>query len=184
MTVAVLVYAGVLEIELGASLTAFTLAGGEGVARTVARSRASVVGAGGLVTTPELMFAALSPPDAVYVPGGPGAHRLARDPLVRAFLSAQAARGVLIGASGSGLLALGEAGLLDGKAVCAPPDLEGEVRGYGATVHEGSVLQDGTLVTAPGGLGALDVALRLAVHLWGEGRAADTARRLGRALSA
>lgn len=175
-----LVFAGVLEIELGAALSVFALAGGEGAARTVARSRASVVGAGGLVTTPEVMFAALAPPEAVFVPGGPGAARAARDPLVKGFLAAQRARGVPIGASGSGVLTLGEAGVLQDHTVTTSPDLADTVWGFGpADVQAGRVTEEDGLITAPGGLGALDVALRLAGRVWGEGRAADTARRLG-----
>ena len=183
MSVAVLVYAGVLEIELGAALTALTLTGGEGVARTVARSRASVVGAGGLVTTPEVMFAALEPPEGVFVPGGPGAARLARDPLVKAFLAAQRARGVPIAASGSGVIALGEAGLLDGRVIASAGDAADAAWGYGpADVRPIGVSDDDGVITAPGGLGALDATLRLAARLWGDLRAEETAGRLGRAL--
>lgn len=179
MSVAVLVYPGLLEIELGAALTAFTLGGGEGTARTVARSRASVVGFGGLVTTPELIFAALEPPQGVFVPGGGGAAKLSRDPLVKSFLRAQHERGARVAASGSGILALGEAGLLKGRAVATSPDLVDTVWGYNpAEVSPGGMSEDDLIVTAGGGLGALDAALALCVHFWG----AETAREVGRRL--
>ena len=181
MSVAVLVYAGMLELELGAALSVFSLAGGAGAARTVARTRASVLGAGGLVTTPEVMFAALEPPQAVFVPGGPGAAKLGRDPLVKGFLAAQRARGVPVGASGGGVLALGEAGLLAARTVVAGADLEGMVWAYGpAEVRAQGLAEDKGVLTALGGLFALDVALRLAAAVWGEEAARQAARRLGR----
>lgn len=181
MSVAVIVYNGLLELELGAALTALNLGGGEGTTRTVSRSRASVVGVGGLVTTPEVMFASLEPPRAVFVPGGPGAARLAKEPLAKTFLASQAARGAWIAASGSGLLALGAAGLLRGRDISAAPDLAEDLWDFGpSAVHTSGVAEDGGVITAPGGLGALDVALRLCVHLWGQDTSVSVAHRLGR----
>ncbi|AFZ68905.1 DJ-1/PfpI family protein [Deinococcus peraridilitoris] len=180
MSVAVLVYAGVLELELGAALSVFSLAGGDGATRTVARSRASVVGSGGLVTTPEVMFAALEPPEGVFVPGGVGAARMSRDPLVQSFLRAQHARGVPMAASGSGVLALGEAGLLEGLVVSTSADLEDTVWGYSPSdVLSGGLSEDSDRISSHGGLGALDAALCLAARLWGTAAATGAARRLG-----
>ncbi|WP_027481568.1 DJ-1/PfpI family protein [Deinococcus pimensis] len=178
-SVAVVVFPGVLELELGAALTVFSLAGGEGTARTVARSRASIVAAGGLVTTPELMFAAVEPPGAVFVPGGPGAMRAARDPLVRTFLKAQHARGAMIAATGAGVLVLGESGLVGGMTVSAPRDLEGALTDYGAArVVTDDLSQEGGLITSPGMLGAVDAALRVVRLCWGEEREAEVSARL------
>ena len=180
MSVAVLVYAGMLEIEVGAAMTVLSLTGGEDAVRTTARSRATVVGAAGLVTTPEVMFAALEPPTAVFVPGGPGATRLSKDTMVRHFLASQRARGIPIGASGSGVLALGEAGLLQDRAVSTARELADTVWGYGAAeVREDALTEEDGVITAPGGTGALRVALRIAALTWGEEQAASTARRLG-----
>lgn len=179
-SVAVPVYAEVWDLELGAALTLLRLAGGPGAAHTAARSRASVVGAGGLVTTPQLIFAALPEPAAVFVPGGPGAQKAARDPLLREFLRAQAARGVPLGASGSGVLALGEAGLLQDRVVAVSPELADTVWGFGpAELRAGGWVQDGPIVTARGGLGALDVTLALAAACWGAEAAQEAATRVG-----
>lgn len=174
------VYPGLLELELGAVLTLCALAGGDGAAHTVARSRASIVTAGGLVMTPELMFAALEPPRAVFVPGGVGAARAARDPLVRNLVRAQRERGAVIGAAGSALRILGEAGLLEGRVVSTDPDLAATLAEFHPSeVRGGELSDDDGLVTARGLLGALDVGLRLVRFGWGEDREAEVRGRLG-----
>lgn len=177
--VAVPVYAGVSELELGLMLTICRLCGGEGQAVTVNRTRASIVAAGGLVTTPGVVYAALPEVSAILVPSGPGAAKAARDPLLRAFLHAHAS--LPCGASGSGLLLLGEAGTLRGREVGGPADLADTLWNFEvADVRPGQSVTDGPLCTAPGGLRALDAALHVATALWGADAAQDAARRLGR----
>jgi putative intracellular protease/amidase len=176
--VAVPVYAGVSELELGIMVTVCRLCGGADAAITVNRSRASIVTAGGLVSTPHVLYAALPEPAALLLPGGPGALKAARDPLLKAFLSSHAA--LPTGASGSGVLLLGEAGVLTGREVGGPPDLSDTLWGHGvAGVHPGKVWTDAQLCTAPGGFPALHAALHVAAALWGAEAAADAAQRLG-----
>ncbi|MEW6421580.1 MAG: transcriptional regulator [Deinococcota bacterium] len=85
--IALPVYAGVSELELGLMVAVCRLCGGAGAARTVNRSRASIVTAGGLVSTPHVLYAALPKPAGLLLPGGPGAQKAARDPLLREFLA-------------------------------------------------------------------------------------------------
>ncbi|MFC6800709.1 transcriptional regulator [Deinococcus caeni] len=140
--VAIPVYAGVSELELGVMMTVCRLCGGEGAALTVNRSRASIVTAGGLVSTPHVLYAALPEPAGLLLPGGPGAARASRDPLLRAFLAAHAA--LPTGAVGSGALLCGEAGTLNGLVVGGPAELEGTLWGFGvAGVQAGQVVTDG-----------------------------------------
>lgn len=176
--VAIPVYVGVSELELGLMVTVCRLCGGEGASVTVNRSRASIVTAGGLVSTPHVLYAALPEPAALLLPGGPGALKTARDPLLKTFLSAHAT--LPTGASGSGLLLLGEAGLLSGREVGGPADLADTLWGHGAgDVHAGGVWTDANLCTTPGGFPALHAALHVAAAVWGAEAAADAARRLG-----
>lgn len=176
--VAIPVYAGVSELELGLMVTVCRLCGGEGASVTVNRSRASIVTAGGLVSTPHVLYAALPEPAALLLPGGPGALKAARDPLLKTFLSAHAT--LPTGASGSGLLLLGEAGLLSGREVGGSADLADTLWGHGAgDVHAGRVWTDANLCTTPGGFPALHAALHVAAAVWGAEAAADAARRLG-----
>lgn len=178
--VALPVYAGVSELELGIMVAVCRLCGGEGAARTVSRSRASIVTAGGLVSTPHVLYAALPDPAALLLPGGPGAAKAARDPLLREFLTRHAA--IPTAASGSGLLLLGGAGLLRGRVVGGPADLADTLWGHSPDdVRPGEVVTDGELTTTPGGLPALHAALAVAAHVWGEDAAREAAGRLGHA---
>ncbi|GGK20383.1 hypothetical protein GCM10008955_12260 [Deinococcus malanensis] len=176
--VAIPVYAGVSELELGIMVTVCRLCGGPGATRTVNRSRASILTAGGLVSTPHVLYAALPEPAALLLPGGPGAAKASRDPLLRAFLSAHAA--LPAGASGSGLLLLGEAGCLRGREIGASDNLTETLWSYEPLeIHPGQAVTDTHLRTAPAGLGAFEAALHVAGALWGEDAAGDAARRLG-----
>ena len=176
--VAIPVYAGVSELELGVMMTVCRLCGGEGAALTVNRSRASIVTAGGLVSTPHVLYAALPEPAGLLLPGGPGAARASRDPLLRAFLAAHAA--LPTGAVGSGTLLCGEAGTLTGRVVGGPADLGDTLWGFGvAGVQAGQVVTDGGLMTTPSGLPALQAALHVAARVWGEAAAAQAAEQIG-----
>lgn len=115
--VAIPVYAGVSELEVGLMVGVCRLCGGPEAVRTVNRSRASIVTAGGLVMTPHVLYAALPEPAALLLPGGPGATRASHDPLLRGFL--QAHSGLFTGASGSGLLLAGEGGCSVGAKLAA-----------------------------------------------------------------
>ncbi|WP_019585437.1 hypothetical protein [Deinococcus apachensis] len=178
--VAIPVYVGVSELELGLMVAVCRLCGGEEATRTVNRSRASIVTAGGLVSTPHVQYAALPDPAGLLVPGGPGAQKATRDPLLREFLARHAA--LPTGASGSGLLLLGDAGTLRGHTVGGPADLADTLWGYAPDgVRPGEVVTDDGLTTTPGGLPALHAALAVAARVWGEDAAKDAARRLGHA---
>lgn len=176
--IAVPVYAGVSELELSLMLSLARVCASEDAVKTVNRSRASIVTAGGLVTTPHFMYTTLPAPAALFVPGGPGAARASRDPLLKAFL--QAHRELPTGVSGSGLLLAGESGRLEGRTVGSPPDLVDTVWGYDpADVRAGEVVQDGTLWTTPSGLPALHAAVAVARVLWGEEGVSAAVKRLG-----
>lgn len=176
--VAIPVYAGVSELELGVMMTVCRLCGGEGAALTVNRSRASIVTAGGLVSTPHVLYAALPEPAGLLLVGGPGAARASRDPLLRAFLAAHAA--LPTGAVGSGTLLCGEAGTLTGRVVGGPAELGDTLWGFGvAGVQAGQVVTDGGLMTTPSGLPALQAALHVAARVWGEAAAAQAADQIG-----
>lgn len=177
--IALPVYAGVSELELGIMVAVCRLCGGAGAALTVNRSRASIVTAGGLVSTPHVLYAALPEPAALLLPGGPGAQKAARDPLLREFLARHAH--LPTGASGSGLLLLGDAGTLKGRVLGGPADLADTLWGYAPDdVRPGEVVTDSGLTSTPGGLPALHAALAVAALVWGEDAAQEAAWRLGR----
>lgn len=176
--VAIPIYAGVSELELGLMVTICRLCGGEHAARTVNRSRASIVTAGGLVMTPHFMYTTLPAPVALLIPGGPGAAKVSRDPLLKHFLVAQ--RDLPCGVSGSGLLLAGESGLLAGRKVGGPAELTDTLWGFEpADVLPAETVQDGLLCSTPGGLPALRAALFVAEAIWGSELASTAAARLG-----
>jgi cyclohexyl-isocyanide hydratase len=127
VNIAVLIYHEVLELELGGVLTVFRTAARytqqELNAYTVSRTRASVLGASGLVMTPTYAFSAAPEPDVLFVPGGSGVERLMRDKPTREYLETQGARVQHLCASTNGALLLGEAGLLTGQTVTTYPSL-------------------------------------------------------------
>lgn len=176
--IAIPVYAGVSELELGLFVTVCRLCGGEHAARTVNRSRASIVSAGGLVMTPHFMYATLPEPAALLIPGGPGASKAARDPLLKGFLLAH--QTLPTGIGGSGALLYGETGLLAGRTIGGPAELQDTLWGYQPDeILAGEVVQDGQLLTTPSGLPALKAALHVATAIWGAKAAAEAVGRLG-----
>ena len=190
LQVGVLLYAGVSELEVGLMLGLLQHLGEAArvgtpgaVAVTLARSRGSVVCAGGLVSTPQLIFAAAPPLAGVLIPGGLGAQKAGRDPAAREFLQQRAALGVPLGVCGSGLLLAGEAGLLQSRLLGCPPELSDTVWGYSpADLNSGETVADETgpaLDTGPGGLNALQITLRLAARLWPAAAVAQAAQNVG-----
>ena len=190
--VALLVYPGVNELELGLMLGLLAPLGQPGTvgtpdaaALTVARSRGSLLAAGGLVCTPQLIFAAAPKVSGVLIPGGSGAQKAGRDPAVREFLLQARAAGVPTGACGSGLLLAGEAGLLDGRVVGCPAPLADTVWGYlPADLQADQLVHDqpagaAPLYPSPGGLAAAPLVLALATRLWGEEAVRGVAVRSG-----
>ncbi|MDF1564811.1 MAG: DJ-1/PfpI family protein [Deltaproteobacteria bacterium] len=113
------------------------------------------------------------PWDLVVLPGGmPNAATLRDSEPLRAFLGAQASRGGRIGAICAAPIALGAAGLLEGKqATCYPGFEEGLL---GASPSAERVVRDGSVLTSRGPGTAMEFALALVEELAG----AETARRL------
>lgn len=118
MRVAILLFQNVLELDAVGPHTIFRTAARyapEPVdVTTVGRSRAPVVGSGGMVVVPNLAFAASPEFDVLVVPGGPGADAAGRDPPTVAFLQAAAGRARVVASVCTGAMTLGGAGLLRG----------------------------------------------------------------------
>nr|WP_221276906.1 DJ-1/PfpI family protein [Deinobacterium chartae] len=190
MNVAVLVFAGVSELDLGTLLGLFGRAGERTTepqgprlleVYTLARSRASVQGTAGLVLTPQYALAAAPDPQLIVVPGGSGAERAARDPQLRAYLSQHAGKD--LAAIGGGALLLGEAGLLADQVVTARGGLAERLWSY----QPAEVRGDLEVVHAPGrhfaqsGLAGVRLTLDLIAQQLGEEAALEVARSVGAA---
>ena len=190
--VAILVYPGVNELELGLMLGLLSPLGTQGsvgtpaaAALTVARSRGSVLCAGGLVCTPQLIFAAAPRLAGLLIPGGLGAQKAGRDPAVRAVLAQAQAELVPTGVCGSGLLLAGEAGLLADRVLGCPAPLLDTVWGYlPADLQPDRAVPDvragrAALYSGPGGLKAVTVILNLVAQVWGVQQAQQAAQQAG-----
>jgi transcriptional regulator GlxA family with amidase domain len=184
----VLIYPGVSELEVGLMLGLLpsqpgTVGTPDAAALTVARSRGSVMCAGGLVCTPQLIFAAAPKLAGILVPGGLGAQKAGRDAALQAFLAQARAGGLPLGVCGSGLLLAGEAGLLGGRVVGCPAGLVDTVWGYlPADIVQDTLTEDllgQPLYSGPGGLGAAAMILALSARLWGAENTRQTAERVG-----
>jgi cyclohexyl-isocyanide hydratase len=184
---AILLYHDVLELDAAGPNTVLRTAaryapdGIEFDVFTVARSRASVVTAGGLVITPGYAYASAPEPDALLVPGGPGAVKAGRDPATRAYLRDLAGRLRFLASVSTGALALGEAGLLEGLSVTTwRPQLE-SLWAYGpAEVLEDRVVRNpGGRLFAGGPAAGLDLALEIVADALGQEVANRTAEHLG-----
>ncbi len=185
MNVAVLVYQEVLEPEVGLVLGVFRTASRyterEVNVYTVSKTRASVLGAGGLVMTPGYAFSAAPEPDALFVPGGGSTERIQKDPQTREYLRIQGERVAHLCTASSGALLLGEAGLLGGQLVTGFPALLETLWKYDPT----DVLQaeyarndNGRRFAArSGGMGV--IALEVAAAALGADVARQTAQHLG-----
>ena len=154
MNVGVLIFHEVLEFDVAAVMSVF------GVARsllpkpevlegetppeteqhevfTLAKTRGSIKGFSGLIMTPTFAFAGAPEPDILFVPGGVGAEKIAKDIQTKEYLRAQAARVKFLVSISSAALILGEAGLLTDLDVTTTPNLSETVWKY----NPGNVLE-------------------------------------------
>jgi 4-methyl-5(b-hydroxyethyl)-thiazole monophosphate biosynthesis len=114
--------------------------------------------------------------DIVILPGGmPGATNLRDDPRVIGLIRRQHESGKRIGAICAAPIALGAAGVLEGRKATSYPGFEKELRG--ATVSTERVVKDGNVLTSRGPGTALEFALAVVADL--EGKAAADKLRSG-----
>jgi cyclohexyl-isocyanide hydratase len=90
---------------------------------TLAKTRASIRGLGGLVMTPTYAFAGAPQTDILVAPGGLGAEKISKDLQTKEYLRAQATRVKFLVSISSGALLLGEANLLTDLDVNTIPAL-------------------------------------------------------------
>jgi len=173
----VLLAPGFEEIE---AITVVDVLRRAGVEVTVAGvSEMEVTGSHGVTVKADrrLSEAAEESYELVVLPGGlPGATNLRDDPGVQALVRAQHAAGRRVAAICAGPIALGAAGVLQGKKATSYP-------GFGDQLHaahylEDAVVTDGNVTTSRGVGTALDFALALVAQLSGADAAEAQAQRM------
>jgi len=86
--------------------------------------------------------------DLAVVPGGDGSAELAADDVIRRLVSAHVDAGGVVGALAEGVGVLLAFGVLDGRLVAAPADLDDALAAGGARPSGEAVTVDGPFVTA------------------------------------
>lgn len=112
--------------------------------------------------------------DLVVLPGGmPGASNLRDDPAVQALVQAQHAAGRQLAAICAAPIALGSAGVLNGRAATCYPGFEQGLAG--ARPSTDRVVEDGSITTSRGPGTALEFSLALVAQLQSAAMAAALA---------
>jgi transcriptional regulator GlxA family with amidase domain len=144
----------------------------------------TIAAASGLEVAPDDVL--IGTPDLVLVPGGPwedgtapGARAAAEAGEYPDRIATLAEGGADVAALSTGVLLLGEAGLLEDRSVASPAGYREAVASYGATVEDASVVADGDLVTAGSAAMAFDLALHLVARECGEATAGSVAESVG-----
>jgi transcriptional regulator GlxA family with amidase domain len=197
MNVGILIFHEVLELDVAAVMAVFAAAAGslpksateETVAPalqlevfTLAKTRGSVRGSSGLIMTPTYAFAGVPKPDVLFVPGGVGAQKIAKDVQTKEYLRTEGAGVQNLVSVGAGALVLGEADLLTDLDTVTTPNLAQTLWKY----NPGNVLEAQT-ATNPNGrqfaassLAGMDLALEIVRLEFGEDIWAKTKASLGR----
>ena len=110
--------------------------------------------------------------DVLVVPGGPGQQSLMRHVPLMEFLRSRASSDRLTAGIGSGVLLLGQAGLLKGRRVSALPGAERSLAAFGASVSGEEHVIDANLATCAGAHAAIELSLVLVGRLAGDQAAA------------
>lgn len=135
---------------------------------TAGLSGTSVNGAHGIVVQADVPLeeAKAESWDLVVLPGGlPGATNLRDDPRVQALVREQVDAGKRVAAICAAPIALGAAGVLEGKSATSYPGFEDQLTG--ARVVEDRVCLDGNIITSRGPGTALEFSLALVAELVG-----------------
>lgn len=137
-----------------------------------------VCGAHGVeVVADSLLEGANAPWDAIVLPGGmPGAATLRDNPTVHKRICEQHHRGAWLAAICAGPIALGAAGLLQGRRATCYPGFEGQLAG--AYVENAPVVRDHNLITSRGPATVFAFALTVVECLKGPGVANELAQNL------
>jgi len=129
------------------------------------------------------MLAAAEPADIVLVPGGYGARRLAADAAFTSALAQLANAAECIGAVGTGVLPLLEAGLLPAGEIAVTPELAHTLAGAVAperlNASTNSVVKSGRVLTVARSAGATDLSLAIVRDTLGPKLASTVASELG-----
>ena len=146
-----------------------------------------VTGSHGIVLTTDIVLSdpvvaarlTASLPDAIVIPGGPGAEDLGRSTLVREWLHRMSEAKKMVGAICAAPAAvLAPSGVLEGKKATCFPGYENRLSAGGAVLSQDRVVMDGRFITSRSPGTAMEFSLELARMLEGDAAADQIAEKI------
>lgn len=171
-TIGLLAFPGMLQLDLTGPFGVFA-AGPGAVLHLVGKNTVPLATSDGLLITPTISMNDCPSLDVICVPGGSGILPLLEDVATLSFLRKQAENARYVTGVCTGTLVLGAAGLLQGYKATTHWSSVDLLAPFGAIYVKKRVVFDRNRVTAAGVTSGIDMALALAVLLWGE-KAAQT----------
>lgn len=138
------------------------------VVHTAAKAIKPIQTDSGFAILPSTNFADCPQADLLCVPGGFGTGDVIQDEATLQFLRDQAAAAQYITSVCTGSLALGAAGLLEGKRATSHWAYTSLLEKFGATHEKARVVKDGNLITAGGVTSGIDFALTVVADVAGQ----------------
>ena len=134
---------------------------------------------GVLLTTDVLLKEVKDLPDAIVIPGGPGAEDLGRSRAVREWvLKMNQAKKTVSAICAAPAAVLAPTGILDGKTATCFPGYENRLDAGGATFSPERVVTDGDVVTSRGAGTAMEFSLELVRKLAGAPKAQEVSEKI------
>ncbi|AMO70667.1 DJ-1/PfpI family protein [Sphingorhabdus sp. M41] len=138
------------------------------VVHTAAKAIKPIQTDSGFAILPSTDFAACPQADLLCVPGGFGTRDVIQDEATLQFLRKQGAQAKYVTSVCTGSLALGAAGLLEGKRATSHWAYTALLEKFGATHEKARVVKDGNVITAGGVTSGIDFALTVVAEIAGQ----------------
>ncbi len=122
----------------------------------------------GFAIVPSTDFTGCPQADLLCVPGGFGTRDVIQDEATLQFLRDQGAEARYVTSVCTGSLALGAAGLLEGRRATSHWAYTGLLEKFGATHEKARVVKDGNIITAGGVTSGIDFALTVVAEIAGQ----------------
>lgn len=164
---------GFEEIEAVTPIDILRRAGLEVIVAGLAKK--VVTGSHGILLTTDVLLKEVNGlPDALIVPGGPGAEELGHSPLVREWVLRMSDAKKTVGAICAAPAAvLAPTGVLENKKATCFPGYESRLGAGGAVFSSERVVTDGDVITSRGAGTAMEFSLELVRHLAGPVKASE-----------
>lgn len=167
MEIAILLYPGFTALDAMGPYEVLARLPGAELSFVAAQAGPVTADTGRLTVSADRAIAALPAPEVVVVPGGPAPLHAAEDPATRSWLRAANETATWTASVCTGALALGAAGILDGRRATTHWASLARLAGHGAEPVRERVVFDGDVVTAAGVSAGIDMALALAARIAG-----------------